>query len=32
MAFRIVADKSDELPEGLRAHAKQADGKFVVDA
>ncbi len=32
MAFRIVADKSEELPEGLRAQAKQVDGKFVVDS
>ena len=32
MAFRIVADKADELPEGLRAQAKQVDGKFVVDS
>jgi len=32
MPFRIVADKADELPEGLRAQAKQVDGKFVVDS
>lgn len=32
MPFRIVADKADELPEGLRAQAKQVDGKFVVES
>lgn len=32
MAFRIVADKSDELPEGLRAHAKQEGDRWVVSS
>lgn len=31
MAFRIVADKDSDLPEGLRAHAKQVEGKWLVD-
>lgn len=30
MPLRIVADTPDELPEGLRAAAKQAEGKYVV--
>lgn len=32
MAFRIVADKSDDLPEGLRAHAKQEGDRWVVSS
>lgn len=30
MAFRIIADKADDLPEGLRAHAKQEGDRWVV--
>jgi len=32
MPITITADKSDELPEGLRPTAKENGGKFVVDA
>jgi hypothetical protein len=32
MVFRIVADKDSDLPEGLRAHAKQEGDRWVVSS
>lgn len=32
MAFRIVADSQNDLPEGLRAAAKSDGGKFIVES
>lgn len=32
MAFRIVADKTEDLPEGLRAQAKQEGDRWVVSS
>lgn len=32
MALQIVADKIDDLPEALREHAKETNGKFAVAA